>query len=92
MAIGTQLTGVNLRAEVASSYTPTYVGARGHTGSVKTDRNKGRNESGNVFRILGGADLRDTLNRKTRLGAFLALYCLVETTRDLLKKAEGNPH
>ena len=65
MAVRTQWTGVNPRAEVARSHTPTSVGTRGHTGSARTGHNKGRSESGNVFKRLGkGANLRDTLNRR----------------------------
>ena len=63
MAVGTQKTGPNPRAEFAHSHTPTFVGARGCTESAQTNHNGRRNESGNVFRRLGRrADLRDTLN------------------------------
>ena len=53
MTVRTQRTGVNSRAEVAHSHTPTSVGTRGHTVSARTSYNEGRSESGNVFRILG---------------------------------------
>ena len=57
--------GVNSRAEVERSYTPTSIGTRWHTGSARTGHNEGRSESGNVFRRLGRwADLKDTLNRR----------------------------
>ena len=63
IAVSTQQMGANPRAEVTCSHTLASVWARGHTKSVRLNRNGEKSSSGNVFKRLGQeADLRDTLN------------------------------
>ena len=64
MVVRTQLTGANPRAKIVRSHTLAFVGVRARIGSVNANQNEERSDSGNVFRLGQGQDLRDTLNRR----------------------------
>ena len=67
MAVKSQRTGVDTRAGAGHSHFSESIRTRGHSKVVHTgNNNQGKSTTRNVFIRLGrGADMRETLNRRT---------------------------